>query len=475
MTTATEATPNTVVVEETSPTTRRITITVPAETVDERIELSYGTLRSESALPGFRKGKAPRTLLEKRFGPTILKETRTQLVADAYSKAIEEKAIRPVTDPELAAESRDVELVRGKPFTFAVDVEVIPEFAIPELEGMEIKRPSIEVSTEHVDEEILRQRYRWGVPNRIDGPFENLDRMIGRAEVRIEGSDAAEPFFATDDAIAVVPAKEDEGKGQLLGLIVDGLEAALLGKKVGDTITITTTGPEHHEREEVRGKTLTITYSPRAAERVAPLDIPALVERFGLGTEEILREQIKFALEQRRDGEQAAAMREQVFEFLLDKVDFPLPAKLSEAQLGRTIQRQRVELLHRGLEAEVVERRLAELRGSSETQVRNRLKLFFVLARLSEQYGVTVTEQEIAGRVHQIAQSQGVRPDQVRQQLSQSGGLNELAIQIREHKAADRVVQKAKVTDVPADEWNKEVERRAQAGRPKGAAAKARL
>jgi trigger factor len=463
MTTATEATPNTVVVEETSPTTRRITVTIPAETVDERIELSFGTLQAESALPGFRKGKAPRHLLEKRFGGAILKETRTQLVADSYSKAIEEKSIRPVSDPELAPESRDAELVRGKPFHFVVDVEVLPAFDLPAYEGLDIKRPIIDVAAEHIDDEILRQRYRWGTPNRIEGPFENLDRMIGHAEVTIEG--ASDVFFKTDDAIAVVPAKEDEGKGQFLGLIIDDLEKALLGKKVGDTVTFTTTGPDQHEREEVRGKKLTITYAPRAAERVAPTDIAGLVDRFGLGSEEILREQIKFALEQRRDAEQAAAQREQVFEWLLEKVDFPLPAKLSAAQLARTLARQRVEMLHRGVEADVVERRLAELRASSESQVRNRLRLFFILARIAEELGVNVTEQEVNGRVHQIAQSQGMRPDQVRKQLQDTGGLSDLATQIREHKTADRIVQKAKVTDVPADEWNKEVEARAKSSR----------
>ncbi len=459
--TATEATPNTVTVEETSPTTRRITIVIPAETVDERVELSFGTLQHESALPGFRKGRAPRALLEKRFGLTILKEARNQIVADAYSKAIEEKQVRPVTEPELTKESMEAELVRGKPFTFTVEVEVLPEFEIPNLDGIEVKKPVVEVTDEHVEQEILRQRYRWGTPNRIDGPFENLDRMVGHAEVTVDGVDGI--FFQTDEALVVVPAKEDEGQGQLLGLLIDDLEKAVLGKTVGDTFTVSTTGPEHHEREEVRGKKLTITFNVRAAERITPAEIPALVERFGLGSEDILREQIRFALEQRRDGEQQAAMREQVFEWLLEKIDFPLPAKLSERQIARTIARQRVELLYRGVEPEAVETRLAEMRSSSEAQVRERLRLFFILARIGEQFGVTVTEAELSGRIHQIAQQQGQRPDQVRNELSKSGALQDIAIQIREHKTADRILEKASIADVPAEDWNTEVQKRAEA------------
>lgn len=461
MATATEVTPNTVVVEETSPTTRRITVTIPADAVNDRIETSFGTLQLETVVPGFRKGKAPRSLLEKRFGSAIVKETRSQLVADAYSKAIEEKGIKPVTDPELTKESLDAELERNKPFTFTVDVEVVPQFELPSVEGLPVKKPVADVGADHIDQEILRQRYRWGTPSRIEEPLQHLDRMIGRAEVRIDGVDGI--FFETDQALVVVPAVEDEGKGQLLGLLIDDLDKALLGKKAGDTIEVTTTGPEYHEREEVRGKKLTVRYEIRAAERITPAEIAALVEKFGLGTEDILREQVKFALEQRRDGEQIAAQREQVFEWLLEKVNFELPQKLSERQAARAIARQRLDLLQRGLDENTVEQRLAELRGQSEDQARSRLRLFFILARLAEQYGVQVTEQEVAGRIHQIAQSQGVRPDQVRQQLIRTGAINDVALQIREQKTADRILEKATVTDIPADDWNKEIQTRAEA------------
>ncbi|MFO0828506.1 MAG: trigger factor [Phycisphaerales bacterium] len=461
MTTATEATPNTVTVEETSPTTRRISITIPSDAVDDRIELSFGTLQNETALPGFRKGKAPRALLEKRFGGALLKEARNQLVADAYSKALQEKNIRPVSDPEMTEESLTADLVRGQPYSFTVDVEVVPPFAIPNLDGITVKKPVADVTDEHIDQELLRQRYRWGTPQRIDGPFEHLDRMVGRAEVRLDGADGT--FFETEEALVVVPAVEDEGQGQVLGLLIEGVTDALLGKKVGDTAIFRAVGPAHHEREEVRNKPLTITYTPRAAERITPATPAELVEKFGLGTEEILREQVKFALEQRRDAEQLAAQREQVFEWLLEHIDFPLPERLSAAQMTRAIARQRVELLHHGMEPEQVEKRLAELRGGSETQVRNRLRLFFVLARLAEQFDVRVTEQEVAGRIHQIAQSQGIRPDQVRSQLAQSGGLNELALQLREHKTADRILEKASVVDIPAEDWNKEVQAKAEA------------
>ena len=110
--------------------------------------------------------------------------------------------------------------------------------------------------------------------------------------------------------------------------------------------------------------------------------------------------------EERRDGEQRAAMREQVAEILIEKVDIVLPAKLSETQMSRTIEQQRMELVSRGLDENAVEKRLAETRGRSETVSKNRIKLFFIMSRLQEHFGVNITEQELNGRIASMAAQQ---------------------------------------------------------------------
>ena len=184
---------------------------------------------------------------------------------------------------------------------------------------------------------------------------------------------------------------------------------------------------------------------------------------FGVETEELFREQVKDALEQRRDGEQRAAMREQVSEALVAGIDFALPAKLTEDQLTRTIEQQRMELLSRGLDHDTVERRLAEMRGKSEQSTRNRVKLFFIMSRLAEEFGVNITEQEVNGRIAMMAAQQGVRPEQMRQQIVQSGRADQVIATIRDAKVSDRIIAQAKVEDMPADEWNKIVEAKAKA------------
>ena len=443
------------------PCAKQIKFNIPAKSIDTRLSDALSALAGEAAVPGFRKGKAPRGLIEKKFGANLLNEARGQIMSDAYQRALDENKLRPISEPRPVTGEVVADLQRGKSFTFSVEIEIAPEFAVPDFTSYEVKKPTIEVTQEHIDGEILRQSYRWGAPARLEGTLEHLDRMLGKAVVTIAGKDGV--FFETDKALCVVPAKEDEGKGALLGLIFDGLDKALLGKSVGDTITVTTTGAEGHEREELRGKTINVTYTIGEAERITPRTHKELAEMFGVETEELFIEQIRDALEQRRDGEQRAAMREQVADQLIAGIQFELPTKLSEEQATRTIEQQRMEMLSRGVDEASVEHRIAEIRGKSEANAINRLKLFFIMSRLAEHFGVNVTDQELNGRIASIAAQQNARPEQVRAQIEKSGRMNEVVSVIRDAKVGDRIIAQAKVSDIAADAWNAIVEAKAKA------------
>lgn len=455
MSTATSA-ENTVSVSDSGPALKRIDITIPAALVNETLESALADLSAQAVLPGFRKGHAPRGLLEKRFGAALTQEARQKLVATAYQQAIESNKLRPLGNPDLAAGTTESELVKGRDFTLSLEVEVMPEFELPTWEGLPLRRPVLEITPKHVEEESQRLSYRLGKPAQIEGPFQALDRMVGKAEVRVAGNDKI--FFETPNALAVVPAEDDAGKGPFLGLLVDGLDAILVGKKVGDTVTVNMPGPESHEIEEIRGKPLSVAYTIAAAERIAPASRDEIASQIGLESTELLDENLKGVLERRRDDEQRSALREQVFEQLGAKVDFALPTRLSEGQILRDLERQKNEMLYRGVDPQQVEARLAEIRSSSEQDTRRRLKLFFVLAKLAETLGVEASEGEVNGRIAAIARSRGMRPDALRSELEKSNRLGEIALQIREHKAADRVIAKATISEVPADEWNKETQ-----------------
>ena len=445
---------NQVKIEDAGPARKKITVTVSADAVKARLETGFGSLKNETALPGFRKGRAPRELLQRRFGDALLKETRDQILSEAYGQAIEANKLQPVGNPEMTPECRDVALVVGKPFIFSIEVEVAPEFTLPNTDGIEVKRPIFEIKDEHVDLEIRRQGYRFGNATRIPGPFQPLDRML--CEVKAFKNSEAEPFFTNDRALVVVPDTSDEGKGQLLGLLIEDLGPRVEGKKVGDAITVETTGPDQHEREDLRGAKIRVELVVKDADRIEPLNEQGLAEKLSLDTIDNLKGQVRLALERQRDSEQKSAEREQVYTFLAQAVDFPLPEKMSQAQSTRNVEMARMDLLQRGVDPNDVETKLAEIRGESEANTRKRLKLFFILARLAEEMKIDVTEAELNGRIAGIAMQRGTRPDQLRNEIEKAGKLGELAHSIREHKTADRILEKAKFIDVPAEEWNEQ-------------------
>ena len=441
-------------ITEDGPSARTLAITIPAEVVDERIEASYGNLKNQAQMRGFRKGKAPRHLLEKRFGADVINETRGQLITGAYQQAIQQKELRVVGDPDFPDELMEKPLEQGKDFSFEVALEVAPEFDLPELENVAIKKPIFEIDESHVDNEIKNLAFRFGTPESIKKDFQPQDRLIGRASVDVEDHEGV--FFETDKTLVVVPGDDDEGKGPVLGLLLEDLTARLEGASVGSDIVFETVGPPAHERSELRDKKITIQFHVTDCERVTPLETETLVATFGLEDESMLRERLKLEIENRRDQEQRAAEREQVFEYLLDNTTVSLPQKISEAQVARTIERQRMDLLYRGDNPEQVEKQLAEMRDQTQEQAINRLKLLFIMDKVARNFDIDVSDQEVNGRIAMMAQQRGERPDAVRTELQKTGGLQEVARQIMEHKAADRIVDQANVTELPAEDWNKE-------------------
>lgn len=443
-----------VTVEDIGPARKRLTITIAPETISEKLEDSVDTLAASTSLPGFRKGRAPRKLLERRFGAAVRKETKNQLLADAYAKAIEDKSIQAVGDPEPVTPTDEIELQEGKPLTFIVEIEVVPEFDLPNLQGIEIKKPEFEVTDDDIETELTRQRAMMGKAVKIERDFVGDDLIAGRVTVTKDGE--TEPLIKDEFTIVAVPGDNDGGRGPILGIMIQGLADLIKGTRIGDTLTVGTTGPEAHEREEVRGAKLTIELKLTAAERIDPASIQQVVDAYGVGSEQNLKEQVRLAVQRRSEQDQASAMREQVYEYLLGAVELELPQRLSAAQVARNLERHRIELLEQGLMPPQVEARLAEIRADSESQTRDRLKLLFILRRLADHFQIEVSDQEVNGRIASIAAHRGLRPDQVRAELTQMGRLSEVTHVIRQQKAADRVIAQATVTGVPATDWRAE-------------------
>ncbi len=451
--TATETRSNTVSIADAGPSRKKLTITVPAETVTEKLKDSLDTLSVEAELPGFRRGRAPRALIEKRFGPTLRSEAKKQLVTEAYARAVEEHKLRVVGDP-VGDHIEKAEIAEGKPLVFEVEVEVMPEFELPSLDGIEVKKPVIEVTDAMVEEELRRLCINEGQLQERPAP-EPGDYITGRGIMT--GEDGSE-FYNIPGAVIQVPPPEKEGRGMILGIMVEDFARQLGLPRPGETATVKAVGPENHEIESVRGASLTMTFQVERVDRIIPASIEDVVKGFGFENEGQLRDVIRTRLDQRAMVQQQAAMRQQVAAHLVRATAMALPERLTAQQAARTLERQRLELMYRGVEQTTIEERMAELRAASGRLAADELKLMFVLAKVAEDLKVRVDEAEVNGRIAQLAMERNTRPEALRQELIQRNQVGLVVQQVREHKALDAVLARAKIVEVPLDEFNKAAE-----------------
>ena len=441
---------NTVKIEDVGPCRKKISIDVPATTVDETMETAFGAVMHEASIPGFRKGRAPRRLVEKRFGGYVKDETRSRLVSTAYQSAVEDNKLKVLGHPP-AEYFEDIEIDAGKPVHIEVEVEVMPEFDLPELKGIEVLKPEATLPEGMVDDEIKKIGINEGDLDEQDKSAKG-NYLTGKAVmVDAEGTE----HYNIDGAVIQIPEEGDEG--MVLGVIVPDFTKQVKTPKEGDSVTIKVKGPESHEVEALRGKDLTVTFEVAKIYAIVPAPMADIVAKYGFASEDQLREMVKSRLDQRAVAQQRGVMRQQVIKFLSDSVEFDLPEGLTAQQAARSLERQRMELMYRGVDPAEIENNMAQMRSASAERAKAELKQFFMINKIAETLDVNIEEAEINTQIVQMAMQQGKRPEQFRDELIKSGQAQTLVQQVREHKTVDKILEDAKIEDVTADEFNEKM------------------
>ncbi|MCC7388774.1 MAG: trigger factor [Phycisphaerales bacterium] len=447
---ATTATENTVTISDVGPSRKKITIEIPAETVSAKMTDSLDTLAVEAALPGFRKGRAPKRLIEKRFGTTLRSEAKQQMVAEAYSKAVEAHKLEVISEP--SSETLDkVEIQEGKPLVFEIEVEVLPEFALPELKGIKVYKPRLEIGDDRVAKELERLCITEGNLEEREA-CEPGDYLTGQA--RMELPDGTE-FYNINGAVVQAPTADKEGRGMILGIMVEDFAKQLGLPKAGDEVAIKAKGPQNHEIERLRGADLKMTFKVDRVDRIIPAEAATIALGFGFPSVDALKSEIKNRLQGRVAVEQQSMMRNQVAKNLVDATEMALPEKMAANQTERNLHRRRMDLMYRGIDAQHIEEQISDLRNSSHEVAVRELKLYFILHRAAEQMKVQVTEGDVNARIAQMAAQRNERPEKLRQELITSNQIGNVFQQIREHKALDAVLAQAVVEEVSQEEFEK--------------------
>lgn len=444
--TAIASTPFNITVTEAGPAAKKISIEIPEAVIAERITASYGNYQKFAQLPGFRPGRAPRRLIEQKFGATIKDEVAKELVSESYQAALKDNNLDAISNPEVDG---TLTLPASGPLTFAVTIEVTPDFKLPAFETLEVKKKAFPVTDADVTAEIKSLGERQGTPTTPEGAVEAGD-YVGISLKVLAGhnaADDAEVLLHLPATYALVNGADKEFKGHLAGILVENLGKELAGKTKGDVVRINVAGPTAHENIALVGKELTLVLTIDSLHRIVPASAEQIATKLNFASVAELETKIKEELTQRAEVNQKADLFQQITEQLLTAANFDLPAKVATTQAQRILMRTRYEMLSRGISEEVVEQKLAEMRGESDAEAKKQLKQFFVLDKASKELGIEVDEAEINGRIAMMAFQQNRRPDKMREEMAKNMQIEQLYLQIREQKTLDAALEKAKVVD----------------------------
>lgn len=442
---------------------KTLTISVPRDSLQTEYDKEYKELISESVIPGFRKGRAPRRLIEKRFARDVSSQVQTRIVSNAYLAAVEKEDLKVLGDPLVWANIKRKDDKEGKDqllemhhalafikipdagdFEFRCEVELKPQFELPELENIPVEKPKLSISDADVTAQVDRIRARRGnwAPTDEGATVETDDLLICDMKMTVDGQ-----------GVKTLENARYAARAQMIeGAVISDFGDKLKGAKVGDTKTVEGELPDDYTAEDYRGKKATFELKVQEIKRLQlpPLDA-AFLEAMGFDNEDEFRTYVKSQMESQLDEELKRGMREQVRQYLLEKTNIDLPEGLSSRQTERTAARRAVELQRQGVPLAEIEKHADELRTSAQQEAVRDLKLFFVLEEIAEKLEIEVSEEEINGQIASIARSYNRRFDRVRDELARNNGITMLYLEIRDDKCIDQLLEKAAVTETDVD------------------------
>ena len=431
-------------VETTAPHTVKLTIEVPAEEFDKDLDRTYRSIANQIKIPGFRKGKVPKQIIDTQVGrDTVLEEFVTSSVPTYFRQAVSEEDLAPITDPDIDVQ----QLEPGEPFIFSATVEVRPRLSFEESDytGLEVTKPPVEVTDEEIDEWIERLRERFAELEPVgrpiqQGDFVTVDLTVTRSGEKVEQA-------SREDYLYFV------GSGE----VGEKLDVELVGGKAGAILKVSDALPERFG-EELGGAPVEITALVKdvKARRLPEVDDAFAKTASEFDTIQQLRDDLRERLTDVKEREATAALRDLALEQMIQKVEVDLPETLVEEETDHRIRHARERGERMGLSLE----QMLEAQGWDEARLREdsrehairAIKSDLVLEAIARSASLEVTAEEIGAEIAVLAQAYGREPKAVAKDLERSGQVVTLAGDIIRSKALDLLVERADVKTEEAEQ-----------------------
>ncbi len=431
-------------IEDVGPCKKHVKVAIPRSDVEKQFKESLGEMTKEAHVPGFRPGHAPKGLVEKRFRKEMANQVKSALLMASLEQLDEDYKLNPISQPNLDVAA--IELPDDGPMKFEIEVEVRPDFPLPAYKGLTVKRASKTIGEPDVDAALrsFLERYAQLVP-----------KLEGGAEV---GDFLTADLKFHKDGAALNEAKEIQLRLQPELRFQDGhvpdLEGVLKGARPGETketeARIGSSSPDPRLRGQSIG--VTIVVHDLKTLRMPEVD-DAFLRNLGFDSLDDLRTGLREMLDRRLEFQKREALRRDIVDQLLDKTPIDLPADLVSRQEQLTLRRRYHELRESGLDEAAIRAREAQIRANVHESTLQSLKEFFLLAKIAEEEGIKVEDEDIEAEVMALAMRTDESPRRIRARVQKEGLDDVLASQILERKAIDRIGDYVKFEEIAlADE-----------------------
>jgi len=386
---------------------RHIQVSVPAEAVKDAEEKAARRYASTVRLPGFRPGKAPATVVRKKFGEAIRQEALESLVREAYQEFVDKESIKVAAQPHV----HDLKFEEGKPLTFELHLEVRPTIVLARTNGFRIERPRIEVTDDQLNqqlEQIRDEKATWTPVNEKPQPGDMVNVAISTGTATGEsGEPKSYPLVL--------------GAGQAIA----GIEELIMTAAPGETVERPVRWPDDFPDESQRGqsKTVRITLNEVKRKSAPPLDDALAREVGDFESLEALRTAVRSDLQRHAEQDADVSVRQQLIDNIISANAFDVPKSWVQQFVQNYAEAYQIPEDQR-------EQFAGEFRSMAERQIRRDL----VIETIAEKEGLTATEKELDARISEMAEKRGANPGQIYTQLEKSGRLKEMERSITEDK-----------------------------------------
>ena len=412
----------------------KLVIEVPAEEFEKALDEAYKKSRNKIAMPGFRKGKAPRKKIEKMYGASVFYEDAANIIIpDAYENAAKESGLEIVSQPEIEVE----QIEKGTPFIFAATVAVKPEITLGDYKGIEIEKKTAEVTDEEVDAEISRVR-------------ENNSRMI-----TVDDRATQEGDTVIIDFDGYVDGEQFEGgKAEDYSLVlgshtfIDNFEEQLVGKNPGDSVEVHVTFPDMYQAEELRGKEAVFYVE---INDIKVKELPEIDDEFAqdvsdFDTLEEYKEDLKKKLLENKEAALEREKEEEVIGAIIENSQMEIPDPMVDAQTRQMTQEFAQRLQAQGLSMEqymqltglTPQKMIDELKPQALKRIQSRL----VLEAVAAAENIEVSDEEYDKEIDKMAEAYNMEKDKLTGLVSDNEK-EQIRMDIAVQKAVELVVASA--------------------------------